>query len=630
VTDYAALGLATRFRDAWGQERDVPEASLRALAAAMGGDEEKPVLDPVAVLLEGEQGSIALRAQGEVDWTIRLEEGGARSGRAMPGDGRLPLPNDLPLGYHELRLAEGKATIIVAPHRSHEPEAGRAWALTCQLYSLVTPRGIGDFTALAALAEGAARRGAAAIGVNPLHALFPAEPRHISPYSPSSRRFLNPLYADLGPCSGEPGAFVDYPSVAAAKRAELERRFERSDDFLAFAKDGGKALSDFCTFEALHEHALASGWGWSWRHWPAPFRDPSSSEIAHFAAAHQRRIEIAAFAQFEADRQLGEAQRRARAAGMGIGLYRDLAVGVDPSGAEAWADQELLTPGASIGAPPDMLNLKGQNWGLAPLSPVALRRRAYAPFVSVLRANMRHAGALRIDHVMALRQLYWIPEGAAPDAGAYVRYPFEDLARILCLESRRNRCAVIGEDLGTVPEGFRERMREARILSYRVLFFERGHDGEFLPPSSYPEHAAAAISTHDIATFRGWWEGRDLAWRQRLDLYPSEDQRRADSEGRDRDRQRLLAALQREGLGVDPADEDALTEAVHRFLARAPSRLMLVQAEDVAAMVEQANLPGTTDEHPNWRRRLPLSVEALLASPLFRRIAAAVDEERRR
>jgi 4-alpha-glucanotransferase len=628
MTDYAALGLATRFRDAWGQERDVPEETLRALARAIGGDDEEPRLDPVVVLLEGEHGGVGLREPGEAEWMIRLEGGGERHGRATPSAGRLPLPADLPPGYHALELRHGSARIIVAPARCHELAAARVWALTCQLYSLRTPRGIGDFTALAELAEGAARAGAAAIGVNPLHALFPAEPRHISPYSPSSRLFLNPLYVDLGPITSDDGAFVDYEAVASAKHPAFERVFAHSDAFFKFEEAGGKALLDFAIFDTLHQHALEQGWGWSWRDWPAPFRDPHSNEVARFAEEHRHRIELAQFRQFEADRQLGEAQRRARAAGMAIGLYRDLAVGVDPHGAEAWADQQLLTPGASIGAPPDALNLKGQNWGLVPLSPVALRHRGYEPFIAALRANMRHAGALRIDHVMALRQLYWIPEGAPPDAGAYVSYPFEDLLRILCLESRRNACAVVGEDLGTVPEGFRERMHDAGVLSYRVLFFERGEEGAFLPPAHYPESAAATVSTHDIATFKGWWEARDIAWRDRLDLYPGEESRRADHEGRVRDRERLLDALRREGIAVDPADEEALCEAVHRFLARAPAQLMLVQAEDVAGEIEQANMPGTVDEHPNWRRRLPLSVEQILASPLFRRIAAAVNQER--
>lgn len=630
MTDYAALGIATRFRDAWGRERAVPEETLRALAAAIGSGEDRSALDPVAVLLEGEKGAIGLDGRGSLDWAIRLEDGRELHGRAELRGGRLPLPGDLPLGYHELELAAGRARIIVAPRRCHLPGVGRAWALTCQLYSLRTPRGIGDFTALAELAEGAARAGASALGVNPLHALFPSEPRHISPYSPSSRLFLNPLYVDLGPIEGGDGAFVDYVAVAAAKAAAFERRFARDDAFLEFQEAGGKALLDFAIFETLHEHAMRAGWGWWWRDWPAPFRDPRSAEVARFAEEHRHRVELSQFRQFEADRQLCEAQRRAREAGMAIGLYRDLAVGVDPSGAEAWADQALLTPGASIGAPPDQLNLKGQNWGLAPQNPVELRRRAYAPFIAAIRANMRHAGALRIDHVMALRQLYWIPAGAAPDEGAYVRYPFDDLLRILCLESVRHRCAVVGEDLGTVPEGFRERMREACVLSYRVLFFERDEEGSFLPPAHYPASAAAAVSTHDIATFKGWWKGRDIEWRERLDLYPDEASRRGDRESRERDRRLLLDALAREGLAADPEDEDALAEAVHRFLARAPSLLMLVQAEDLAGEIEQANLPGTVDEHPNWRRRLRLSPEELLASPLFRRIAAAVNEEGRR
>jgi len=297
-------------------------------------------------------------------------------------------------------------------------------------------------------------------------------------------------------------------------------------------------------------------------------------------------------------------------------------------------------PGAAIGAPPDLLNLKGQNWGLVPMSPLALKRQAYAPFIASLRGNMRHAGALRIDHVMSLQHLYWVPRGFSAAAGAYVTYPFEDLLRILALESRRHRCAVIGEDLGTVPEGFRERMREAEVLSYRVLVFERQWDGSFTPPDQYPELAAASVATHDLATLKGFWAANDIAWRRRLDLYPTEAQRDADPGNRDRERHQLVEALIHEGVlsaeaaqtllapEVSDAAYRLLVEAAHRYLALSNARLTLVQIEDATGELEQPNLPGTIDEHPNWRRKLSRPLEEILADPAFRALAAAINEAR--
>jgi 4-alpha-glucanotransferase len=363
--------------------------------------------------------------------------------------------------------------------------------------------------------------------------------------------------------------------------------------------------------------------------------------VARFAEEHRERVELYQYLQWEADRQLGAAARRARDAGLAIGLYRDLAVGVDPNGGEAWSDQELLVPGAAIGAPPDPLSLKGQNWGLAPISPVALRRRAYAPFVAALRANMRHAGVLRIDHVMALTHLYWVPSGAEATAGAYVDYPFRDLLRILALESRRHRCAVIGEDLGTVPEGFRETMNAANVLSYRVLMFERRPGGAFTPPHDYPPMAAASVSTHDIATLKGYWLARDVDWRERLDLYPEPGLAQHDRDARARDRHQLLDALVEAGVLAPEKRQDLiadggaahtpeLAEAVHRFLARSNTRFMLVQIEDAAGEVEQANLPGTVDQHPNWRRKLSRPLEEILEDPAFARLAAVINEARGR
>ncbi len=301
-----------------------------------------------------------------------------------------------------------------------------------------------------------------------------------------------------------------------------------------------------------------------------------------------------------------------------------------------------MAPGASIGAPPDALSRAGQDWGLAPINPVVLRRQGFAPFIASLRANMRHAGILRIDHVMSLNRLYWIPSGMQAKAGAYVTYPFDDLVRLVALESHRQGCAVIGEDLGTVPEGFREKMRSANLLSYRVLAFERRQDGGFAPPAEYPALAAASAATHDIATLKGFWLGRDMAWRRRLGLYPDANAAEADAKERGRDRRLLLAALVREGLlaaerqgeflseSGDPLYSTELRDAILTHLARSRSRLMLVQLEDVTGESEQANLPGTIDAHPNWHRRMSRRLEGIVQGGDLRRLAALIEEARLR
>jgi 4-alpha-glucanotransferase len=449
---------------------------------------------------------------------------------------------------------------------------------------------------------------------------------------------------------------IDYGAVAACKRSVLEalfRRFRSFDlgvngtavstagqAFRNFQQSAGQSLADFAVFEALHEHHFRDKRQFSWRSWPAPMRDPRSPQVAAFAAAHRDRVEFFQFLQWEADRQLAAASRAGREAGLSIGLYRDLAVGADPNGAEAWADQELVAPGASIGAPPDALSRGGQNWGLAPVNPLVLRRQGFAPFIASLRANMRHAGILRIDHVMSLNRLYWIPSGMEAKGGAYVKYPFKELIRLVALESWRHACAVVGEDLGTVPDGFRDTMRSANILSYRIFVFERKSDGTFVPPTEYPALAAASPATHDIATLKGFWLGTDIIWRRRLGLYPDRHAEKAEAVARQRDRSLLLDALVREGLiaraqigeflpeGSEPVYTTELADAILACLGRSRARLMLVQLEDVLSEVEQANLPGTTDAHPNWRRRLSRSLEEIDGGVNLRRVARLIEEAR--
>ncbi len=630
----------------------------------------------------------------EIVWICRLEDGGERSGRMAitlaveGGRAAVPLPPGLPPGYHRLAVEAGgiavQLNLTVAPARCHLPTqlgpGARSWGLTCQLYGLRSGHnwGIGDFSDLAALAQSAGGGGAAVLGVNPLHARFAAEPLHLSPYSPSSRTRLDYLYIDPTAVPGfaedatvqsllesEPfgatrwaarsAALIDYGAVAACKRPVMEalwRRFQSLDlgdgktartalghSFRGFQQDGGQTLVDFAVFETLHEHFCREHLGFSWRNWPASLRNPRSPETAEFAAAHRDRVEFFEFLQWEAERQLAAAAQSGRQSGLSLGLYRDLAVGADPNGAEAWADQELVVPHASIGAPPDVLSRFGQNWGLAPINPLVLRQQGFAPFIACLRANMQHAGVLRFDHVMALNRLYWIPSGMDPTAGCYVNYPFDDLLRLVALESSRHGCAVVGEDLGTVPQGFRETMRSANMLSYRVMGFERHRNGALVRPSEYPPLAAATAATHDLATLEGFWLGRDLAWRRQLGLCPDPDVEAAE---RRRDRRLLLDALVGEGLlradelgkflseTGEPSYFPELGDAIQRYLAHSRARLMLVQLEDVIGESEQANLPGTSNQHPNWRRRLSCTLEEIVDGPDLRRTAALIEAARRR
>jgi (1->4)-alpha-D-glucan 1-alpha-D-glucosylmutase len=449
-------------------------------------------------------------------------------------------------------------------------------------------------------------------------------------------------------------ALVDYAGVAAAKHevaALLYAQFRarhlapgsesaRGAAFRDFQRSSGRALRLHALFEALQEHFHRRDPGvWGWPVWPQAYRDPSSAQVREFAQANRARVEFYQWLQWQADVQLERVGLRSLELSLGVGLYGDLAVSVDRGGAEAWAEQDLYALGASIGAPPDDFNLNGQDWGLPPWIPQRLRAAAYAPFIATLRANMRHTGALRIDHVMGLMRLFWIPAQTSAQHGAYVHYPLDDLLGVLALESHRNRCAVIGEDLGTVPDAVREALGRAGVLSCRLLYFERWQDGEFKSPSDYPAQALVAASTHDLPTLAGFWQGHDLELRERLKLYPTEEVHRQQVLTRDRDRARLLAALHREGLlpdgaSLDPAAMGQFTaqlgRALHLYLARTPSKVLLVQLEDVLGALDQVNLPGTTEQYPNWRRRLATDLERWPLLPEFTELCSALERERPR
>jgi (1->4)-alpha-D-glucan 1-alpha-D-glucosylmutase len=548
----------------------------------------------------------------------------------------------------------------------------RMFGPAVQVYALRSDRnwGIGDFTDLGRLIEIAAAHGADLVGINPLHALFAGRPEDCSPYSPSNRAMLNPLYVDVeaveefSACEparnrvasaafqrrladARAATLIDYPGVAALKYEILEilyRLFRerhaqagtaRGLAFRDFQQRVGDALLHHALFEALAEWLRRRDPAFrDARRWPPDYRHADSVAVAAFLESHRERVEFFQYVQWQAHLQLTDLAARGQQAGMAIGLYRDLAVGADPGGSEAWHDPSLFARDMHVGAPPDEFNQNGQDWGLPPWIPQQIARHRYAPWVDVLRANMHCAGALRIDHVMGLVRLYWIPAGADARDGAYVRYPFDALLGVLALESVRARCIVVGEDLGTVPDAVREAMARTGILSYRVLLFEHAADGGFTRPEAYPREALCTFSTHDLPTLHGFLLEADLEARDALGLFPNEALRTQQYAVRRDDRRRLHAALRdADLLPGDAAYADAdtlrfdqtLCDAVQAYLARTPSRLMTFQLEDVFGIVEQTNMPSTTGErYPNWRHKLPLELEQWACDGRFAAACAAI------
>lgn len=694
-------GIVSEFYDIWGTPHATSDQSRRGLLKAMGiaSDDDQAIaasladwhhrhwlrrLAPVQVVAAGQAARLRLNLPQDelstrIDWRLLLEDGTPLSGEFLPAelpplataevDGApwhavtLELPAIDAIGYHQLRIGDDTLSLIVHPPHCHQPldEQQRVWGLSLQLYGVRSRRnwGIGDFTDLRNLAAWAAQAGADLIGVNPLHALFPHNPRHASPYSPSSREFLNTQYLDVEAVPDyqeSAGAraivempdfqarlsalraseMVDYSSVAQLKSIVLERLYRhfrkyhlladtpREREFRSFQRQGGDDLARFALYLALQEYLYAQNPDcWGWPVWPEEYRDPASPAVSAFAAEQIERVEFFQYLQWLAATQLLAAGEAARHGGMRIGLYQDLAVGVDLGGADTWADRALYAIGARIGCPPDDFSLMGQDWGLPPWIPERLREQAYSPFIAMLRANMRGAGALRLDHVMGLMRLYWAPPGEDARSGAYLNYPLADLLGILALESQRNQCLIVGEDLGTVPDEVRSVLYQNGVLSYRLFYFERNwgpeNHGAMKLPHEYPAQALVAASTHDLPTLVGFWQGADIELRTQLDLYPDQAMRTRQIAERAEDRGRLLdtlavAGLLPEGLAQDPAQVPQMTpellRAIHRFLARTPSQLFMLQAEDLLGQAEQANLPGTVDQHPNWQRKLRLDIEA--------------------
>lgn len=729
------VGILVNWQDAQGRSRtldpdllrtvlqtlDLPCATIgqcEASRAQLAGDDADRTLPPLITADQGRPVVVPLAdTRSQLSYRLELEDGSVQTGMARRGTGgaSFTVPAIATHGYHRLLLGDSEVTLAVAPGRcfgvedalraqglgADEIAARRPWGISTQVYGLRrgAPIGAGDFTALADCATAAAREGADALAINPMHAGFAALPERYSPYAPSSRVYFNPIYVDPAAVFGQAAvdrgiatlglgnalhalegrAEIDWVALSRIRYGLLRWLWDHRDKLLPaparealerFRLRGGDALLAHAAFEALQAHHIASASSQSeadaatdWRQWPVRHRSPADAAVTAFVSANRDEIDYHIFLQWLADDGLARAQRNAREAGMAIGLIADLAVGTDPGGSHAWTRQDQILSGFSVGAPPDLYNPLGQNWGIAGFSPRALHRHGYAGFLEMMRANLAHAGGLRIDHALGLARMWLVPEGAPPDGGAYLRYPMEDLLRLISLESWRHHAIIIGENLGTVPETFNATLYQRGVLGIDVLWFEREEaeapaepdadddagaadalttrdageaapspDTErepaphapaapFKPPERWAPEAIATTTTHDLPTIAGWWAGRDIEWRARVgQMGPGETEAGALS-ARAAEREALWEALCAAGLanGEQPGPDHAPVAAVLAWTARAPTPLRMIPIEDLLGEVEQPNLPGTTTEHPNWRRRLGPDVRTLFALPMVRK-----------
>jgi 4-alpha-glucanotransferase len=594
-------GVRAEYRDATGRLIPASPATVAAALAALGASEAADPAPPGAVIVHpGDVLEHPLEARTE-------------DGRPLHLQGRVG--DDVPLGYHTRATASGDAALIVCPSRCHLPAGLRLGGWAVQLYGARSAAswGIGDLADLRRFGDWAAARGAGFTLVNPLGAVAPAPPIEPSPYLPTSRRWRNPLYLRVEEVPGAGVLGAELETLAAAGRAlNADRRIDRdtvarlkldaltriasalppNQEFARWRRRQGDELERFATFSVIAEEH-----GGDFRSWPGPLRDCGGAAVAAHRRRSTRRRTFHAWLQWLLEGQLGDAATS-------LPLMADLPVGADPGGADVWADPGLFATGFAVGAPPDPFNLAGQDWSQPPWNPWELRARGYAPLASVLRAGFTHAMGLRIDHIMGLFRLYWIPRDAAPADGVYVRYPADDMLDILALESVRAGAVVVGEDLGTVGPGVRAEMEARDILAYRVLWFEEGG------PAAFPVRAMSAVTTHDLPTVAGLWQGADPEAQRSIGLPVNE----------------AVGAEIRERLARVAGDpEGRLPEVIvsaYSALAQSPSMLVVAALEDAAEVVERPNMPGTkADRWPNWSLALPRPLEDILESPLAERLA---------
>jgi 4-alpha-glucanotransferase len=624
-------GIQTEFIDGQGHRHVTDAAALAIILDALPVRAPHRLIRGPVVVRAGQSSQAELKqvATFPVQW--KIVAGLKVIAQGETGHRFIAWPADLPIGSYHLQLTDASSftdqtPLMVAPPQAFGGDFDCCWLVAVQLYGIRSARnwGIGDFTDLEGLIELAGRLGADGIGLNPLHALFDDRPADCSPYSPNSRLFLNALYVDVEKLPEfRPDAFaesagaitrlrqgdlVDYTAVAALKWRALRVAFERfradaaperRQDFASFRAEREPLLSRFACFEVLR-HRFNKPW-WEW---PKSWRQPDQVKCAGLRRGPDAaEIEFVEFVQWAADRQLQSCQDLATRLGMKVGLYLDVAVGVQSDGFDAWNEQAAISRRLAVGAPPDPLNTSGQNWGLAGFNAAGLEIQSFEPYREMLRASMRHAGAIRLDHVLGLKRLYLVPHGFAADNGAYVQMPFEALLAVTAQESMAHRCVVIGEDLGTVPEGFREQIADWGIWSYQVMMFERDDDGRFRGIDHYAPNALVTFNTHDLSSYAGWRSFSDLKVKRSLGIDPGES-----DDARWHALTMLTEALRRHGI-----DRDDLY-AIAAFLARTRSRLLVISLEDMVSVVDQPNIPGTVNEHPNWRRRLPVAIDQIAST----------------
>jgi 4-alpha-glucanotransferase len=623
-----AQGIQTEFLDGQGHRRVTDAAALKIILDALPAQAAGPLVGGPVVVRSGRPPRTELRSAAKlpVRWKIvadsRVVAEGESAGHAVEW------PSGLPFGVYRLQLTDAAAVaedvpLVSAPEKAFGGDFDRCWLLAVQLYGVRSGRnwGIGDFTDLLGLIKLADHLGADGVGLNPLHALFDDRPGDCSPYSPNSRLFLNALYIDveklpefqldattrdaLAPL--REGDIVDYVAAAGLKWRALRSAFaafkayakpRRRKDFDQFRAERNPLLSRFACFEALRHK-----FGKPWWEWPEEWRQPDEAKCAALRQGPDAdEIEFVEFVQWTADRQLAAAANFARKLGMKVGLYLDVAVGVQSDGFDAWNEQVAISRHLGVGAPPDPLNTAGQSWGLAGFNAAGLELVSFAPFRDMLRASMRHAGAIRLDHVLGLKRLYLVPHGFTARDGVYVQMPFEALLAVTAQESVASSCVVIGEDLGTVPEGFREQIADWGIWSYLVMMFERDDSGAFHGIDTYWTNALVTFNTHDLSTYAGWRSFGDLKLKRSLGIDPGET---------DDERWQALGMLD-EVLRLNAIDRNDFG-SVANFMARTRSRMLAISLEDLLGVVDQPNIPGTVNEHPNWRRRLPVPIEEMMS-----------------
>lgn len=666
------------------------EQSIQQHIAALTEQPWLDVIAPVTVCRQGEPLRLRLQqlqteAKSDWQWHIVTEEQQQFSGsltlaakdiseRHSTAKGEvlaaeLTLELSLPLGYHQLTLSSGTAhyqqQLIITPQRCfqlHDKAVlHKTFGPAIQLYAVKSARnwGIGDFIDLQQMVAPLAKQGVDFIGLNPLHALYPELPQDCSPYSPNSRLWLNTEYVALEhtdeyqQCAAAQQQVnsesfqlrlqqlrattdVDYIGVAAVKKEiasllfarfkqqQLAKNTPRAAEFNRFVQQAGASLRQLALHQVLQGKLFAQDWSMAaWQNFPPELRDPNGAAVAEFAREHADAIELQLYLQWQAQLQLADVKRLCQQHGMAIGLYCDVAVGTSRSSAESWGAPEDYLLDLSVGAPADIMAPKGQNWGLLAYNPQTLRQKAYKPFIELIQANMRYAGALRLDHVMALLRLWCCPIGADATAGAYIRFPAADLFAILALESQRNSCVVIGEDLGTVPVEISHLMAQYQVLSYRVFMLEQKAGSYDHAAQTYPELALATVSTHDMPTLMGYWQEHDLALRHQLDLFPNPQV--ADSLYQLRADEKQLMA---ERLHLSDGDYAQLVRASHLFTARQPAKLLAFQLEDLLLMATPVNIPGTSTEYPNWRRKLTDNIDEILIRADVLELIAAIKNAR--